>query len=101
MPAQEEIYYQKLQKWNVNQVELFLTKFLVFGQDFARIAGFFADNRGIRGVINLYWIVKKQFQLTKKKWEVDKIANCRWQAIVEISKKIISEWFAVRDCHGT
>jgi hypothetical protein len=30
-PVEEEINYQKLQSWNVNQVQLFVTKFLVFG----------------------------------------------------------------------
>ena len=48
-------------------MSLFLHKYLVCGPNFIKISTFYADSLVIRSklLVNLYWLVKKQFKLDK------------------------------------
>jgi hypothetical protein len=66
-PQTKEQEYQKLQKWTISSLSLFLHKYLVFGPNFVKISAYYADDLQKRSklLVNLYWLVKKQFKLDK------------------------------------
>ena len=100
------ISHLQAQKWTVKQIQLFIQKFLVFRYDFQRISEFYA-NKKVKEIIELYYLVKKGFKLSKLERQVQGYCNLavgnggtsyvkggRWGLVQKLAEELIQEWFA-------
>jgi hypothetical protein len=101
-PKLTEENWQKLQKWDIASLRLFLLKYLVHGPNFVQIAHYYADPIPIRTklLVNLYWMVKKQFKLDKIRREMLDVYRNRWEMITAKVDEVTQDWFAKRDGLG-
>ena len=54
----EEDKFLESQKWTVDELKLFVQKFLVWRYDFEQIARFFG-NKSVKNIVTLFYFVKK------------------------------------------
>ena len=63
--------YKSSDIWTIDDIRLFITKFLLYPKDFYKISSFFY-NKNTKDIVNFYFNFKFHFDLSKHTFEVEK-----------------------------